>query len=421
MPTFDSAGAGFSRGFRGGAAIALRKREMEAAKEQLAEENARKDREDYLASVDAMETRADEGLEEYTNLLVEMAPNFGDDDEKFQAVRAGAEATIKGVAVFRQQNRETAKNLGLDEETISLMPDPAEFAKPRLDQLEARIANSRAAAKHDSFELVGPEDLGELGKNLPEGAVLQRNSKGEVKFLFDPTDDADSLESRIQALVESGVERSVAAGIAAGRRVIGFDPVTREFGIFDKATGDQIGKLERPPQDADAEPVVPPGTETSAATGAGGAFRNAVNIVTDAVGGGVVAGKTQEATDALQLVQTTTKLALQVAIPGRPAKDIRDDLQKLTVTPNSLFQGEERSKSRLSQMLRFIDNNIAEKQAALDSGTLSPTDRSLLQNNVRELKQMKEAHEDLLKGFDKDEGVELPDEVEAAVKRALGD
>ena len=125
MPTFDSAGAGFSRGFRGGAAIALRKREMEAAKEQLAEENARKDREDYLASVDAMETRADEGLEEYTNLLVEMSSNFGDDDEKFQAVRAGAEATIKSVALFRQQNRETARSLGLDEETISLMPDPA--------------------------------------------------------------------------------------------------------------------------------------------------------------------------------------------------------------------------------------------------------------------------------------------------------
>jgi len=73
-------------------------------------------------------------------------------------------------------------------------------------------------------------------------------------------------------------------------------------------------------------------------------------------------------------------------------------------------------------MLRFIDNNIAEKQAALDSGTLSPTDRSLLQNNVRELKQMKEAHEDLLEGFKSaSTEVELPDEVEAAVKRALGD
>lgn len=414
----QSAGSGFVRGFGAGTSIRQNKQLLEQRKEEAdAKQRADKTAEFQQIKKDSEES-AVEAFNNFTSIASKLAPHADDPAvaEQLEAMQKGAQSALMQHGQFLEQIRAQATQIGFSPEDVdNFFPSGAAWVEQRLPEFDAQVQTAISSAPQ--FEDIPPAKLPE---GLPEGAVVQRNTQNnELRMVFDPTDNPSALEERKRLFIEAGATNDQAAGLAAGRFVVMLDPVTREGRVFDKIAQQFIGEPLQAPTDTESEPVVPPGTETPAATGLGGAFRNAVNIVTDAIGAGVQAEKTQEATDAMNLVQVTTKLALQVAIPGRPAKDIRDDLKRLTVTPNSLFVGEDRARSKLDQMLRFIDNNIAEKQAAIDAGGLKPADVSLLQNNVRELNQMKEAHEDLIAGFG--DQSELSPEVEAAVKRALGE
>ncbi len=292
---------------------------------------------------------------------------------------------------------------------------PGDFARKHLAQVEAALALTQSEV--DEWELVSPQELGAIGERLPKGSVMQRNAEtGETKFLFDPTNDPSAIEERRAMFIEAGATPEHAAGLAAGRYELILDPVTRVGRVFDKVDQEFIGDITPEQTTPDAASVVPEGMDPAAAVGAGGMFLNAVNTVTDAVGLGAPAEKNLEATVVLENIQQTTKLALQVAIPGRPAKDIREDLKRLTVSPNSLFQGEERARAKFGQMVRFIEAQIAEKQQAIESGLLKPADIGTLRMNLVDLNQMLEAHKEIMSGFDsEDQGLVLSEEGSAAL------
>ncbi len=239
---------------------------------------------------------------------------------------------------------------------------------------------------------------------------MQRDSEGKLTFFFDPSENPSTKQEQFEFLKRSGgdITDEMAAGIVGGRFVVLADPVTREGGVFDKATGERITAAPTAPTPSPTPGVVTPDTDPTTAVGAGGFLRNAVNIVTDSIGAGQFFEDTQQATTALNVIQQQTKLLLQSVVPGRPAKDIREGLEKLTVTPNSLFKGEVGAKSALEGTKRLIDNEIARMQNMLQT-TLSPTDRATLEANLGPLQEMSRSHQDLIDGFDKKSDEPVPE------------
>lgn len=335
-------------------------------------------------------------------------------DEQVAELRKTAQAALMTVGAQLEKNRMMAAKSRMPPEMIELMDDPAQFVESRMATFDPQVDAAKQEAQQ--FEVVSPEQLAQAGAKFPEGAVVQRNRQtNELKMAFDPTDNPSTLAERVALLQSSGLEPKLAEGIAAGRFVVSVDPTTSERQVIDIATGERVGGPEPIQPAGDAPPVVPPGIDTSTALGAEGFGANIINTITDVFGGGLAHPKAEEAAAAIKNIQVTTVQALQVAIPGRPAKDVREELKTLTVTPNSLLQGEQRAMTRFKQMQRFIKNDIADKEDAL-TGPLSPNDRAELKSNVRDLRTMETSYQDLLEGFQSKQSVNVNAAITAAME-----
>ena len=396
MASFDSAGAGASRGIRTGFGIAqsLKSREQEQQRIDLAKG------EQFRSMVDDTEARTIEAADKFIEAAAEAA-KAGASEQDIDLMVQNFDKIIAGYPVFLQQLREQAIAAEADPNVVSAIPDPNQFIEQQRIRLNAAITAGRAQRREESFETLSNQDVQAAG--FPEGAIVQRAGNGKLDVVFDPTENESALETRARFLQESGLPEDVAKSIVGGRRQLSFDPVTRELTVVDIGTGEQIfPEPGEKPAPVDTTRVVPEDIEPERALGTQGFFANIGNIVTDALGLDLSDPKAQEATEAIQQVQTTTKLALQVAIPGRPAKDIRDDLEKLTVTPNSIVQGDQRSLARFKQMRRFIQNNVEEKQAAIDEGGLPPDSIGTLRANIGELNSQLQAYEDIITAMEND-------------------
>jgi hypothetical protein len=334
---------------------------------------------DARANLEASRTGSIESVDEFIGLAKELA-NAGVDreDPKFKEVmEKGVRGSAMGHANVLRELQETARAAG-NQEAFDAIEDPNAFVETQM----LRAMGAVDAAFAGRPRILKPEELPE---QLQDAVVQDVGGKLPV------------LQQRKTMLVEAGIPAAVAGLVAAGGVATIVDPVDDNVDIINKGTGETIFTTRRPPGEPSAvPPVVPPGVDAAAATGIPGMFTNLVNIVSDAVNLGTPFEEAQQATSALNLIQTTTVLELQAPIAGRPAKDIREDIKKITVKPNSFFSGPQRSLSTFKQMQRFIDTNIAERQNALDTESMSPEDRAKLEGNIRTLGTMRESYDDLI-------------------------
>ena len=252
------------------------------------------------------------------------------------------------------------------------------------------------------FTLLSDEEVAEAG--FPVGAVVERGPNKQVTLKFDPTEDESAIAERV-ALLTPFVGDEAAVGIATGRFAVSTNPITNESVVLDKATGDPVGDpIPAPPPEV-VPPIVETDVDLGAALGGEGVFKNVVNVLTDAIGAGATFEDTQASTTALNTLQQKTKLSLQAAIPGRPATDIREDILKLTVTPNSLVTGPDRAKSKFQGVVQLVDSEITRMQNMLKT-PLSPEDQGALKGNISELESLKAAYSQLIESFDVEEDVD---------------
>jgi len=183
MPQFDSAGAGFARGFRGGAAIGLKKQQLDAAKEQLEADAQQQKRDDFKAAMKESLEASEDAFKQFTAVAVEMAPNVDEGDENFTKIRNGALASLMSHAMLLEQNRQQAAALEIPQELIDLMPDPQEFVRTRLSLFESQINSAKAAAANEDIDTSDffAEIDGEVSRitkeDTPEGAVFKRGQE----------------------------------------------------------------------------------------------------------------------------------------------------------------------------------------------------------------------------------------------------
>lgn len=297
--------------------------------------------------------------------------------------------------------------------------DPSQFDEliqfgQQQKQLFEEAVNAAQLKREDTgedFETLPPEEVANLG--FPEGAVIQRGPDNKVTLTFDPSEDLSAFSEKVEALTPFVGEES-AVGIAAGRFAVSTNPITNESVVLDLSTGEIVGEVKAPPAPEPTPAVVTPGTDPTEAVGAAGFLKNAANIITDSIGQGLAFEGTQQATTALNVIQQQTKLLMQSVVPGRPAKDVREGLKLLTVTPNSIFQGEARAKSRFEGTKRWLDNEIARIENMLQT-EISPQDRGTLNANLGPLKEMSRSHQDLINAFDAEE--EVDPEIEALLDK----
>ena len=392
MADFDSVGAGFSRGLARGSAIKFSRAENKRREVESAALLQKQQSDKFKADIELSRTETIESIKQLREAGVQVLQGGGDrTDPRFQEVEKGIQALAMGHGSSLQEIRESMAALGMPADAIELIEDPNAFVE---NQVLTATTAFDAAVEQRTPDFLPPERVAEVG--FPEGSVVSVDKDGQPTLKFDPTSDTNSLQIRFDFLKQSGIDDARAAGIVGGRFVITTNPITNTSIITDLA-GEQIGE-PLPASTDPVIPIVPPGTDPTEALGISGFFKNATNVITDAFGGGQFFPDTQEATDALNTIQQTTKLLLQAAVEGRPAVDVREGLEKLTVPPNSPLKGREGALSRFEQTKRFIDNNITEKKRLL-AGELKPTARGALEANVSGLEQMSIAYADLLKGF----------------------
>ncbi|KKK73063.1 hypothetical protein LCGC14_2897600, partial [marine sediment metagenome] len=264
----------------------------------------------------------------------------------------------------------------------------------------------------EDFETVPPEEVAKLG--FPEGAIVQRGPDNQVSLTFDPSTSLSAFQEKVDALTPF-VGEEFAVGIAAGRFAVSTNPITNESVVLDKATGEQVGEVKPTPEPTAETPIIPTDIKTSAATGVKGIVINIANTLRDAFGMGLQDPEAQDATDALTTIQTLTSLHLLQEISGRDTDGLRKRLDKLTVAPNSFFQGEERSKNRIEDTQQVLQGEIDRMNNQLKT-EIDPATRIKLQNNIPQIERLRDAYASLLAGFDKEEEEE---EIDPAVKAAL--
>ncbi len=319
--------------------------------------------------------------------------------EQLQSFDQAAFANLDMHAEFLEELKANGEALGVDMSALS--------GQRFLDQNTPVIQSAIDASgfqKEEGFEILSPEAI---AREIPQlentDAIVQRNkATGKIELLFPSGGNESTIAERIRLLTPlMGEDRATLVATTAA--VVVTDPVTGISGVINKGTGDQIGPtIEPPAAPAEETTVIPDDIKTSAATGVKGMVINVANTVRDAFGMGLQDPEAQDATDALTTIQTLTSLHLLQEISGRDTDGLRKRLDKLTVTPNSFFQGEERSKNRLQDTQQVLQGEIDRMENQLKT-EIDPATKIKLQNNIPQIKRLRDAYGTLVTGFDKEE------------------
>ena len=408
MPNFPSGGA--ARGLRAGLEIRESRKNRESDEQQKRTESFKK------ANDEAREL-AIGNASQFSELAAQAAAK-GATPEQLEEFRKGATSVLMSYGQTLELYRQQAQEVGEDPSSI---PFGRDFVEDQMALFDARVSEASIEDTSDDFETVSVEELAELervsGAKLPEGALIQRSSDGEISLAFDPTENPSTIEERRRLLLESGLDRpmgelsaeEIANGIAGGRFSFGVNPITKEMFIKD-LTGQEIARESIDLTPKEEVPVIPTGITTGSATGAKGIVINVANTLRDAFGMGLQDPEAQDATDALTTIQTLTSLHLLQEISGRDTDGLRKRLDRLTVSPNSIFQGKERARNRLEDTQQVLQGEIDRMENQLKT-EIDPKTRIKLQNNIPQIKRLRDAYDGLVKGFDAEEE-EVDEELE---------
>jgi hypothetical protein len=134
---------------------------------------------------------------------------------------------------------------------------------------------------------------------------------------------------------------------------------------------------------------IDPTIDYSKATGGSGFFGNLGNTLVETVGWGLQAPDVEKAARTLDRLMTVSNLHMTAEMPGRPSNYIRERLAELEVKPETLTQGDERSRIKLEQIreMAVMEFNRAQDIAGNPGGYSANQVRMAADNGgkIREL------------------------------------
>lgn len=318
----------------------------------------------------------------------------------------------------------------------------AKNADPRIRQMAVEMTMRQAMQKPEGFTLgqgqtrYGPNGVPiasapgrQEGFTLPPGSGRFDQQGKLIAAMPDRAAKDPALERKIQVLVESGVDRNTAIGIAAGRLVTSRDPINGNAQIIDKATGKVVGAAPQATVAA-AEGIPPtamkPQTDYSQGTGTSGFVGWGLNTLADLFGGKLAAPDTEKAIQGLKNLQVSTQLSLQAGVPGRPSKYLMERLDELAIAPGSLFQGDRRAYERLQQTRDMIREEIyrVDQDILGQAEGYRPQQIAEARANRSQLNRLANNYDVVIKSFEKAVGSKTPkatSAVDPAVKSMSND
>lgn len=285
---------------------------------------------------------------------------------------------------------ETRQLLGLAEG--ALQGDRVAF-----DRLGTEInAGLLSAADAGIIELQPPaktrgaaSPLGKIAQDVEDGVLTKEEGQRATEAFFATGADSPSaLQEKIEFMVATGIPEDTAIKIATGVFEVSINPTTGQRVVISKATGRPVN--EPPLPKTAVVPERPPGApDISAATGGSGFFGNIINTLSDAVGAGLAFPRAKEAEAALDTINLQTISTLQVAVPGRPSQFLLEKIGDITVSPNSLLQGDAAAETRLKQTrdfmaaeIRRMDRDVLSQEAFFKPEVIQETKQNRSQLNA---------------------------------------
>ena len=360
-------------------------------------QNARADRQTELAERQEQRLSQEQKLEMAEILRQQGVEAAAMQREKLEGIYKGlsyfhANGDRDGFAAFATQNGVKPADVNFDSfpAEAAMLGDVLEVYNGFLEQ-----AQPGQSANWQRFE--GP-DGGVYAFNPETRAIEPLMAAGNAK--------PSAAEDQISRLMETGIDRETAIGIADGRITTTRDPITGEAQLIDKATGRIITGPPKPsvsipagPQPTPVQqPSMPGDTDFSTATGASGFAQQSLNTLFDAVGAELPYQNNETATQAMENLKTQTMVALAAGVPGRPSNFLLEQFQAMAAEPNSFFQGPGRTREKLNQTRAFIGQAMALNQGLLSSN-VSPTTKSEAEANIATLQQLLNDYDRVIQSY----------------------
>ncbi|UTS79761.1 hypothetical protein [Phaeobacter piscinae] len=147
---------------------------------------------------------------------------------------------------------------------------------------------------------------------------------------------------------------------------------------------------------------MPEGVDFSDATGAPGFISQLGNTISDALGTGLIAPNNERATQAMENLSTNTMVTLADGVAGKPSNFLLQEFQKLSSTPNSVWQGEGRTRERLNQTRSMLEQAIMMNQDVANTSETA-TMRSKARANIARLSRLLSDYDVVIDSFGKRE------------------
>jgi hypothetical protein len=268
--------------------------------------------------------------------------------------------------------------------------------------------------------LQDPEFVKSLGLTPDQAAIL--GPKGIANILETRATQKPTIteyDRKVQGLIASGVDATMAQGIASGRYKVVSDPVSGASSVIDVATGRPVGGAApaaatgAPAAAPAAEPAAPSPTsavpadvDLSQATGLFAPARRAINAVTGLTTGESQFPETSKATNALADLRRRTILSFATEVPGRPTNYTQQLMEEATVDPYALFQSDPSALSRLQQTrssinaeIERIETDILGKGGQAPRLAVKPEEVSKTRANLSQLQRLREEYDQVIKQF----------------------
>ena len=279
------------------------------------------------------------------------------------------------------------------------------------------------------YQMASPERKNQIVRELtmeskPEEILKLEHGAKNSAF----SEKVSALTHSLGKLPMSPEARTMLAeGIVAGRFVESRDPVTGAATIIDlgkqgsggsAGSGGGYGGGQAQSANAPAT-AVDPSLDASLGTGGTGFFQGWANKIAGVVDYPLPYPDTDKAINALTNMQVQTTAKLQEAVPGRPSNMLMSQLGKLTVTPGSLFQGDEASFNKLTQTRDMLATEFSRMEREILSGAtpVKPEELSKTRVNHSELRQLLAEYDALLKNFGAYQKKKTPQELLDDIKR----
>lgn len=203
--------------------------------------------------------------------------------------------------------------------------------------------------------------------------------------------DVPAAEEQIARLMETGLTRNQAIGVADGRYRVDRHPVTGVSQVVDVATGEIVSAPQAQPQpDTPQQSQISPevmeqfGTQFPAAEdsfGVGGTFRGIANTVGDVIGAGAPYPEVQQTQADFGVLRESLLNDVASAYGRQPPSWLLQEIRNLTPAAGSPLEGTGGAQSKLNALGRHLTNELAIAEQSLQR-ELSPQNRQELEARV---------------------------------------